>query len=700
MATIINQELEELYNELPKQQSLRNKCESICQTICDRGQYESDKYSITRKIERAFNARTKVRHDVDKLNNWRSECFIEFIPTEEAANSAPVGRKKKRLSEDPCTTTSDKIIEPIIDYLQNVAESECISNHSLLEKVIRLCNKRWGPSAQAPQVSHSVEAATALIYNLDLSLNQYQELRLNLKESSFHLPTRNTVSQHKKTLLPPNIVVEQTKTSCPITDIVGQTVSTLIELSPGLKPTRNAEVNVDSKFGLDGSGSHQKRHQSAQDDDSIEQGGNYIGAFWCPLEIKVGEIVMWSNPVPNSVLYARPVCLIREKENRESVREHFEPILTELHQLESAPTVLHVNDQQCHLHLNAEVSMIDGKMADYLQGDSGAFCHYCNASRLNANDLEKILQGFMITKTSEEVSRIWQLLESGELSYNDAARAGQCHPTMLERNLRFFAILHQKLRSLDLCLKLLYHLVSGQTHTWSESEPHIKDAIAAAKKEAISAIKAKCEFLVDCPTHMGGNTNTGPVSDKFFSAKHRKGICSIILKTTDREAFETLLCYFNKNLSITQNVCATKIAIPRKVRELGYNLMIHYKQNFPWAMISPSVHQMCAHSWELFVLTNGAPIAVYSEQAGESWNKHIRSFKSGSAARARQTSIMLNTQDIFQRMMIKSHPAVASKKRNVYCKRCNRIGHTVRSCMMDVATVHDAEQTSINECYL
>ena len=71
-------------------------------------------------------------------------------------------------------------------------------------------------------------------------------------------------------------------------------------------------------------------------------------------------------------------------------------------------------------------------------------------------------------------------------------------------------------------------------------------------------------------------------------------------------------------LHVTQQSDISKIVKPDMVKELGITLMKHLKEQFPFAMISPSVHQMCAHSWELFEMTNGRPIAIYSEQCGES----------------------------------------------------------------------------------
>ena len=144
----------------------------------------------------------------------------------------------------------------------------------------------------------------------------------------------------------------------------------------------------------------------------------------------------------------------------------------------------------------------------------------------------------------------------------------------------------------------------------------------------------------------------------------------------------------------------TKIAKVEMVKQVGQDLMVHYKTSFPWAMISPSVHQMCAHSWELFKLTEGKPIAIYAEQSGEAWNKHIRAYKSGPSARARQCSIKQNTQDIFTRMLVQSHPKIAAKRKVLCCSRCSKYGHTVRSCPMNVVTVLDEERSFIESCYL
>ena len=96
-----------------------------------------------------------------------------------------------------------------------------------------------------------------------------------------------------------------------------------------------------------------------------------------------------------------------------------------------------------------------------------------------------------------------------------------------------------------------------------------------------------------------------------------------------------------------------------------------------WIVITPTVHHLCAHTWELFQWNNGLPIAIWSECPLESWNKFVRSFQSGTAARARQSKVKNNIHDVLRWMLIASHPEIASKK--IRPSICGEMGHTARS---------------------
>ena len=107
----------------------------------------------------------------------------------------------------------------------------------------------------------SLTEATALIYNLDLSINKYQELRLEILPK-LHLPTRNEIDSHNSSLLPPEIKSDLNQTYCDSSNVILNTVNSLVNDSENPQLKELMSVHVEGKFGLDGSGSHSYRHQA------------------------------------------------------------------------------------------------------------------------------------------------------------------------------------------------------------------------------------------------------------------------------------------------------------------------------------------------------------------------------------------------------------------------------------------------------
>ena len=107
---------------------------------------------------------------------------------------------------------------------------------------------------------------------------------------------------------------------------------------------------------------------------------------------------------------------------------------------------------------------------------------------------------------------------------------------------------------------------------------------------------------------------------------------------------------------------------------------------------------MCSHSWPLFEIFK-FPIAIYSEQAQEHWNKFVAKFKSGCGARARQHNVGLNISDIFGRKLIMTHPLIALRRRKIICSVRDQEGHSCKSVKFHGHGPKKLETSMIEEYY-
>ena len=223
----------------------------------------------------------------------------------------------------------------------------------------------------------------------------------------------------------------------------------------------------------------------------------------------------------------------------------------------------------------------------------------------------------------------------------------------------------------------------AEIRDWTENR-HVILSINKAKEKCINHIEAETGLLYDKPTNKGGNTNCGPIATKLFSPAIRQDICVLINNSEDRENYHYLLKMMNSFITIIEKY-DNVLRDSKIVRKVGIDILLHIKNGFlnhkgeSWVMIIPSVHQVCAHAGDLFDMNSGRAISLWSETPVESWNKYVRAYQSGVAARARQSSIRDNLKDVLTRMLIESHPKVASMKPRPFCSKCGEIGHTARA---------------------
>ena len=93
-----------------------------------------------------------------------------------------------------------------------------------------------------------------------------------------------------------------------------------------------------------------------------------------------------------------------------------------------------------------------------------------------------------------------------------------------------------------------------------------------------------------------------------------------------------------------------------------------------WIRISPSLHKVLVHSWELIKNNNGFGLGSLDEEGLEANNKILRSSRINLV---RKTSQLANLTDVLNRMWLSSDPGICSARSNIKsaCKLCYNLGH-------------------------
>ena len=215
---------------------------------------------------------------------------------------------------------------------------------------------------------------------------------------------------------------------------------------------------------------------------------------------------------------------------------------------------------------------------------------------------------------------------------------------------------------------------------WSEGkfELHSKFLVAAKsqlQEKILKETQEKWDFVDS--TGQGGSTTTGNCARALlFVEKNRDIITGEIL---NQELREKCRHYGQKLSDIIRTVSSG-----RKIKVLEYkqactDLNIFLLEELPWVSITPTIHKLLAHTWELIELNNGYGLKSWSEEGLEANNATLRLIRERLS---RKFNELVNLEDCFRRLWVGSDPQVSverSKGRGV-CSLCSMIGHRRRSC--------------------
>jgi hypothetical protein len=293
---------------------------------------------------------------------------------------------------------------------------------------------------------------------------------------------------------------------------------------------------------------------------------------------------------------------------------------------------------------------------------------------------------FTINRSIEETKADYDRLVKPDgnmtkTSYQDRKGVTQ-EPLVEEDDILSVSPLHCLMRVFDWVKTLIYHLRS-ETYMWTESQLNLGRSYrfyVAAKDEIKSALAVpEINIPLDAcdPTGMGGNANKGDLCKRLMTTYHELMVSFVPERFQDD--LRKLIC----QLWVVIKVYTSKDLVNvDEFKQFCLKLYYHILNSFNnkesrWINISPTLHALLAHSWELISNNEGRGLGEFTEGGLEHNNKFLRFYRRSLARKVDQAS---NMEDCLTRLWLRSDPQIrVSGPAPPVCKRCQG-GHYTVSC--------------------
>ena len=612
---------------------------------------------------------------------------------------------------------------PIIKYLKEQAQINKVSVNELIGMVTKQLNYHSDRNSSIlgeklmmqgdceSTIVMSPEKSSYLQQHLQLGRTGYQLLKATLNDGNEQykthtkLPSWKRLCEYQKDIMPP-ILHDTSITGVRLDYISALKMSIKRILDLLIKTPISTDLKVHIKDGVDGSGSHAIYQQQ-----NNSQTHNMIMFMFCVLRITDSgtERVIFEEKSTASPFSMRPVFIVLGKETLENL----EDVKITVRERQNVPK-FHVtteNGLNYKITVEADLSMIDAKMRSLLTGLGGAYCLLCTVDKDTACgrpsgsipiDIESSC--FVINRSYEETRYDYDrlsddngLVKRRRKDYAD--RKGLTQEPLVNEDLSTISPLHSLMRSYDFCQNLLYHLRS-ETFLWTDSALQLGNSYQSlidAKNEVKTYSKRETGITMDAadPTGKGGNTNKGDICQRLMT-NYRHVLVELVPERFQTD-FEELLCRIWIVVKVYTSMDKVRINLFKEFCLETYNLILSKFNNvdLKWISITPTVHSLLAHGWELISFNDDKGLGEFTESGLEN-NKFLRFNRQNLS---RKVNPSTNLEDCLTRMWLHSDPGIRDAAPKSVCSRCSSGSHYSVSCPEKISPEVQSSQTK-DEYYL
>lgn len=245
-------------------------------------------------------------------------------------------------------------------------------------------------------------------------------------------------------------------------------------------------------WGFDGSTGQSLYKQSFSDAEKGNE-NSIFATTYTPLQIVTNtNFIIWTNPMPQSYRYCRPIHIQYRKESKElivSQKQNIQGQIDNLNPLVTQTTQGHEIKVDHQLYCAA----IDGKVLNaILDTTSQLRCPYCDLTSAQFNNLDTAFS----------------------------------KPVVEERLIYGISPLHAWIRALEFILKLGYKV---EVKRWRIAQNSPEGHLVEERKKKVQAeVREKMGLLVDVVRPTSGTTNDGNTAWTAFSDRYRATFAEIL----------------------------------------------------------------------------------------------------------------------------------------------------------------------------
>ena len=459
----------------------------------------------------------------------------------------------------------------------------------------------------------TLEESTWMIEKGRLSQTSWEEYRLRLLDRIYLPPlykVRAYNQQHR-----PTLTIYRHGVRAQLDEVLFLSLMERLE-HMDLSGLDKSSLSVIFKFGwgLDGSGDHSNYRQLSKRHYNTKQVMSVAFSINClTVTDKEEKKVSWTSTEgggANRPQNVRPLAVFPSAENKELLEDFVPQVEAEIEVIKEQGLKVRVEESEvlCKCK-SADLSMADGKMVSTLLRLGGAFCTMCVCTQAESQQIETIEAGFTINRSVTQITDLAMSLmdpDSGDIIKKKGdyqSRQGVCGLPITSSDLtKNIPVCHAKIRTFEFVMELLIRYLSHRK--WYTPTNGVKYS-----KEENKLYEDKRKWLQDnllgeLAINIGnaGEMVTGRAFQQFSSDQARQHLCSLV-EDDVKEAFNLILLGLAATVKVL-NSQKRRVNF-QKLQKLTTEVHILLVTSFPWVVISPSVHRILAHSWEVIELNGG-----------------------------------------------------------------------------------------------